>query len=64
MIVEEIDPEGQPRNAGEMTKDGLLAYQIDMSVHRDELKRWERSRSRFWFFRPSSILPSQLQSIP
>jgi hypothetical protein len=43
-VLEEIDPEGQPRNAGEMTKDGLLAYQIDMSVHRDELKSWERTR--------------------
>jgi hypothetical protein len=43
-VIEEIDPAGQPRNAAEMTKDGLLAYQIDMTVHRDELRSWERTR--------------------
>lgn len=44
MVVEEIDPDGQPHNAGEMTKDGVTSYQIDMSVYRDQLKRWERTR--------------------
>ena len=43
-VVEEIDPEGQPRNAGEMTKDGLAAYQIDMSVYQNRLKQWKETR--------------------
>ena len=43
-VVEEIDPNGQPSSASEMTKDGAASYQIDLSVYRDQIRRWERIR--------------------